>query len=365
MAKLKVIQHSSESTLDKPQKSLSSPSAPNSHKPIRLKYAKVSFDFSKPTAVSHVVIPQKPEFDNMKFDQVFFSQLRDGNLVCSYPDGTLALLHNNLPAKPVKYFPLLPPNKTRSIYELNDGFILICLELEGNHQNYCVNLDKGIATKLDLPAVRVCAVLANNDNTVYLGLKDGRLIAWDLKENKLTQAWQITASENSDFEQPNSIPTIMPLTDLHKSYNGGLSTVGIAQSEYNRLLIVLNVKNGYLSCLLDQTTSNLERVQFTPYKDHNKISKKVSHIYFSQSGDFSLVYRNKINSSSLHVLQDRKEKTHYETDKDITTLSTFALANGHLAFAGFKAKEEPLNSVDDNTDETPQVDCILEIQSFG
>ncbi len=359
MAKLKVIAKSAEGTLDKPQHALSSPS------PVKLKLPNAPCNFfSDPTSVIQVVVPKKPDFDLVHFDNVFFSQLRDGNLICSYPDGTIALLNNNLLAKPVKYLPILPKNKTRSIHELTDGCVLISLETQDD-ESYFVNLNEGIATKLDLPSVRVCSVLAINARTAFLGLKDGRLIAWDFQENRLTNAWQLTASENFDFQQPHSTPVIIPLSTLNKVYDNGLSILGITQSEDNRLLIVLNVKNGYLSCLLDQTTSNLEHVQFTPYKDHNKISKKVSHIYFSQSGDLSLVYRNKINSGSLHILQDSKEKTDYETDKDITTLSTFAFANGHLAFAGFKAKEEPLNSVDDNTDETPQVDCILEIQSFG
>ncbi len=362
MTQLKVIQHSSESTLDKPQKALSLPSTPNGRSLVKLKYTKSPCNFfSDPTSVTQVVVPQKPDFDLVQFDEVFFSQLRDGNLICSYPDGTIALLNNNLPAKPVKYLPILPQNKTRSIHELIDGFVLICLESQGD-ECYLVNLNEGIATKLDLPSVRVCSVLANNTRTVFLGLKDGRLIAWNLQENKLTNAWQFTASENYDFQQPHSIPVITPLSTLNKVYDNGLPILGIAQNEDNKLFVVLNVKNGYLSCLFDQTTSSLEYVQFTHYKDYHKVGKKVSRISFSESGNLSLIYSD---ATRLHVLKDEKEKLFHEADQDITPLSAFALTNGALAFVGFKEKEKPQNSEDDNSDEAPQVDCILEIQSFG
>lgn len=363
MAQLKVIHNSGEQTLDKLKKAPSLPAAVQAnHSPIKLKYAVAPCNFfSDPTSVTQVVVPQKPDFDLLQFDNVFFNQLRDGNLICSYPDGTIALLNNNLPAKPVKYLPLLPHNKTRSIYELTDGLVLICLENDGD-ESYLVNLTDGIATKLDLPPVRVCSVLANNTRTVFLGLKDGRLIAWNLQENKSTNAWQFTASENFDFQQPHSIPEITPLSTLNKVYDNGLRILGIAENEDSKLLIVFNVNNGYLTCLFDQTTSTLEHVQFTHYFNYDKIGEKVSRASFSQAGNFSLVFSN---GTSLRILKDEQKIRHVEKNKDLNTFSTFAFTNGSLAFAGFKEKEEPQHLEDDNSDEAPQVDCILEIQSFG
>lgn len=362
MAQSKVIHNSGEQTLDKLKKAPSLPAAVQAnHSPIKLKYAIAPCNFfSEPTSVTQVVVPHKSDFDLVQSDEIFFNQLRDGNLICSYPDGTIAILNNNLPAKAVKYLPILPQNKTRSIYELTDGLVLICLENDGD-ESYLVNLNDGIATKLDLPPVRICSVLANNTLTVFLGLKDGRLIAWNLQENKSTNVWQFTDSENFDFQQPHSIPEITPLSTLNKVYDNGLPILGIAQNEDGKLLIVFNVKNGYLSCLFDQTTSTLEHIQFTHYENYKKIGKKVSQTSFSQSGNFSLVHRD---TSCLRVLNNEQEKTLLEKNKDLNTFSTFAFTNGSLAFAGFKEKEAAHNSEVDNSDEPPQVDCIVEIQSF-
>lgn len=362
MAKFKEIQNSAELTLDQPQKGLLAPSLSNDHRtPVNLKrpIAPCNF-FSEPKSVTRVAIPHKNNCDMEQFEDVFFSQLRDGRLICSYPDGTIALLNYNLPAMPVQYFPILQANKTRAIHELSDGTIVICVENDGNHENYRLNLITNKVTKVGIPAVKVISILSNDDQTAYFGLEDGRLIHWNIHEDKLIKCWHITTTEDNEFENSNLTPEIALLPDLEIIEKKGSSIVCIAQNEDNKLFLVTDVEDGYVTCLFDHTDSSLIRVGFIKFGSVQKLFREVTNVYYSQSGDLTVVLKESGSKSSLDILcinSERKVEEEFLSEKDISGQSAFGFFNGLLAFSGY----EP-NNVDSENEQG--IDHFVEIHDF-
>lgn len=316
--------------------------------------------FSETKTVTQVLIPKKPDFDDEQFEEVFFSQLRDGRLICSYPDGTIALLNNNHPTKPLEYLPILPASKTRAIHELSDGYVVVCLLNEEAHENYLVKLVDRTQTKLNLPPVKVCSVLSNDEQSVYFGLQDGRLISWNFKEDTLIQSWHMSTTEDNEFEHSDTSPDIQSLDEINNTQENGLPILCIAKNEDQQLFIVLDVADGYLACLFNQAELTLSRSSFLQHQSFEKLSKEISTVFFSESGKLTLIFNTTNLRNNLEILSSNKEGGPEETvnsEKDIFGQSGFCFPNGFLAFSGYN----PKYNASQDRDKPPVTENILEI----
>ncbi len=317
--------------------------------------------FTEQQQVTKFPIPRAPDFSEDPLEDAFVSQLRNGQLICCYPNGTLSLYSTEKPpAAPQHFSLLLPEAKTTAVHELPDERLLVCLK---GQQTLLVDLKKNISEKLNVPSLQLKSVFSNKDHGIFLGLKDGKLIQWNLERNCAVQCWHFS-------ERGTRSPKIELLKDANDHVEVGLPILRIALNLDNRLFVVFGAKDGYLTGLFDLTDARLQRLEFIHYSEDDKRGNTLSQIFFDRFGGLTLMYQNKICKSYVQILDHNcavpKQHMVFKTDEESIEKGAFPLPNGCLAFSGYED-----NSCDDEEQDSDEngeeisLNGILEIQRFS
>ena len=251
----------------------------------------------KPQSVSAIDIPPKQSKKDV-LENTFVSQLSDGRLIYCYDDGEIGLYTTPLSNAASESFSLLPAGKTTAIYELPNQRLLIC---QKKQHPQLVDLNKKTSQPMNLPGVNVKSAIALDQNTVFIGTGDGKLIHWHLDNNNLINSWSIG---------DNNHPILCVAENINK-----------------QLFLVQLVNEGFSTGLFNQETGQFERLKLIPFDDSDLIGETILRIFYNRHGDLMLVTRSKISQSVLtvHPLMDNNISTQKLFNQD-KAMSIFALS---------------------------------------
>jgi hypothetical protein len=325
--------------------------------------------FAKPRTVKTLAIPSKPHPNEDPQKDVFVSQLRGGRLIYCYSDGTIGLFSSQSPSTDPIFLQRsetqLPESITQAVHELVDDRIMICLT---NNQKYLLDLKNKKSTLQDIPPGKVCSMLASESDSAFLGMENGLLIHWSFTENKSLKCWQFTAPQNINTQNPSYvyIPHLEELTNLDKSIADGLAIYCIARNIDGQFFLVLDVENGYLTCLISNAVERVESIKFIPFRDIKKVNSLPHRVFYTRFGDLTFLMKSAILPYMLRALDDSTTQNDTEicNHEDHIQESAFSFPNGHLVFPCYQNNVGWYNIDQDPEDANLDQICLLEIQQY-
>ena len=193
----------------------------NSEPRVLLQHPEEGHDYlaDEPRETVTLPIPRKLPYNETVADACFFSQLHNRTLVCCYPDGVIGFLDYNQPTVNPIYKALLPAVKTIAVHELRDQQLIICLQ---NDETYWIDWKESKTLKMKLSASQLKCILSVNADTIWLGMKNGQLIEWEISGNCLKREWYFTAPQGQEKLKKinNYRPNVSEKIDMSKKNFG-------------------------------------------------------------------------------------------------------------------------------------------------
>lgn len=327
---------------------------------VLLKHAQEDHEYLRPEPKDLVclTLPKKPPYDPAVASDCFISQMRNETLVCCYPDGVIGLINRHQPQENPRYLPLLPAVKTVRVHELADQQLIVALE---NNETYFVNLHTQAVLQLNLTASDLQCVLSRDAKTMWVGMKRGRLIEWDLEQNLLKREWYFTARKGQ--EKLKNIKEYQPhiTTEIEAGDYVGHDVLCVARNIDEKLFLVLDIYGGYLTGLFDPQTQGFVMAGRHAFPPCFKLGNEPNRVVFNRYGGIDVLYNNTMSNDLLEVSTlNLITASRTLASNRLKTLSAFVLPNGDLSFYSVNDDE----SDNDNSDELPESEFVLEIMKY-
>lgn len=313
-----------------------------------------NFFTQKPT-ITTLDIPMRPDAGEDPLEDTFVTQLHDGRLIYCYANGSIELFSAQTPVTSLDYLPsLLPKLKTVGLHELRKEQVVVCFQ---NHETYYVDLQNKIVTKLNLPQTKMsCAFYDSKTSSAFFGMKDGKLIQWDLDKNELMNIYSFATAEKLS---PKVISNTY-LLDIKKLYSvedvpisQGLPIRCISRNIDGQLYLVLEADTGYLACCFNPNTLAVKHIRFCQTDNDLKAFYKFARIFYTRFGEINIVSTNKTNAGSLNIqANDSTPCQNTILNEDSIPQASFTFPNGLLVFSGYQSNHSPLK-------------CQLEIHGYA
>jgi hypothetical protein len=294
---------------------------------------------AEPQGFSVIQIPRISPTDEDVLETTYLSQLDDGRLIYCYQNGEIDLYTTSTSEVLTEKLSVLPEGKTTAVYELPGQRLLICRE-DKNILLVDLNLQSGI--KMDLPSVEVTSVLAEDQNSVFIGTNDGRLLHWHLGDNKLIGNW--------------SIETETPILSL-------AATTG------QDLFLILHNEKGFLTGLFNPKQPQFQLDKQFDYDDFQLIGETIVQVSYDPQANpqkpLSFITRSEIQPSALTLYQIKDNETETQllsnNDKSYRDSKAFVLPNGNLAFSGYRDFQQQTAETANKNHSS----FVLEVQEFS